>query len=470
MRQRNEPRRGQATILGGVMFLLIAVLLTGYLLEMFSIQREMNLRDAQANQERLDISDVFFGAEAEYTSPNATSIQTGMGTFNTSIDADPYFAINSTDTDGVFNPLGNGDFTSGTDGWFFTYSYVDASYGAAGAWTTEPTGAQTGPGAVWMDFYFNPDPGNRAYATLNWSSPVYFDLEAVGVASIDDIFLNYGFFTTIHDSVQSSTLNVYLVNSTNEFLIDSTSISGVDDQWQIVEDEDLTSAIGSSGWYTLVFSADIELRHAGSGRPEFRLFLDDVEFEMNFQAHVMDWNFTYTLNQDSTTLSDLEMVFSSHYNTSAIQSIYIIDRTSDRSVPLSRSSMSDSDVKLTFPISGSDIQNYIDQSSNNITFRIYSVSSNPFQHMGATPTLDVAFTGTKEKILISLRNFGGVSFTVKSIWINDYSGHTQKEVDLRVNPGDIYTYQAAYNWTAGEFTIKVITAKGSKATTTATAR
>jgi len=52
------------------MFLMIAMLLTGYLLEMFTIQREMNLRDVQANQERLEISEVFFGAKAEYTSPD----------------------------------------------------------------------------------------------------------------------------------------------------------------------------------------------------------------------------------------------------------------------------------------------------------------------------------------------------------------------------------------------------------------
>ena len=88
MRQ-GKPRKGQATILGGVLFLLIAVLLTGYLYEMFSIQREMNLQDAQGNQERLDISDVFFGAKAEYSSPNGTSITSGVGTFNSSTDADP---------------------------------------------------------------------------------------------------------------------------------------------------------------------------------------------------------------------------------------------------------------------------------------------------------------------------------------------------------------------------------------------
>ncbi len=220
----------------------------------------------------------------------------------------------------------------------------------------------------------------------------------------------------------------------------------------------------------MVFTSDVELKWLGSDRPEFKLFIDDVEFEMNFLNYVLDWDFKYTLNQDATTVSDLEMVFTRHYNTSVIQSMYIIDQTSDRSVLLSRSMMSDTDGKLTSPISGTDIQNYIDQDSNNVTFRIYSVSSNPFQHTGATPTLNVAYSGTQANVLISFRNFGGIPLTVTSLWINDYSGHTQIEVDLRVSPGDLYTYQAAYAWTAGEFTIKAITSKGSKAVTKATAR
>ena len=470
MRLRNKPRRGQATIIGGVMFLLIAMLLTGYLLEMFTVQREMNLRDVRANQERLEISDVFFGAEAEYTPPNATSIVIGAGTFDELTD--PYFNISSAATDGVANPLGNGDFASGSEGWYFTYSYIDATYGASGAYTNEPTGSQTGTGALFMDFYYNPSPGQHAYATLNWSTQVYFDLESLGVV-IDSVTLDYGYFTTIHRSVDESTLEVYLVNSENAELRigDSIDISEIDDEWQVVEDAtDLKTFISVSGWYTLVFTADVDLKHLGSERPEFRIFIDDVSFVVNFQGHVLDWEFAYILNQDSITLSTLEMVFSSHYDTSVIQSLYIIDQTSGRSVLLLRSTMSDAEVKLTFPISGSDIQKYISQDNNNITFRIYTVSANPFRHVGATPTLDIAYTGNQENILISLRNPGGVSFTVKSLWINDYMGHTQFEVDLRVSPGDIYTYQASHTWTGGEFTIKAITAKGSKAVTKATAK
>ncbi len=469
MRLRNKPRRGQATIIGGVMFLMIAMLLTGYLLEMFTVQREMNLRDVQANQERLEISEVFFGAKAEYTPEYPPMIVTeGEGTFYES--GDPYFNISSEATSGVANPLGNGDFASGSEGWYFTYSYIDATYGASGAYSNEATGSQTGTGAIFMDFYFNPNPSLYAYATLNWSTQVYFDLESLG-ASIDSITLDYGYFTTIHRSVTSSTLEVYLVNSSNvEFPIDSIPISKTDERWQIVEDDtDINTFISESGWYTLVFTADVKLKQLGSDRPEIQIFIDDVSLNVNFQGHVLDWEFAYVLNQDSITLSTLEMVFSSHYNESVIQSLYIIDQTSGRSDLLSRSTMSDSEVKLTFPISGSDIQKYISQ-DNNITFRIYTTSPNPFRHVGATPTLDIAYTGNQEKILISLRNPGGVSFTVKSIWINDYSGHNQTEVDLRVSPGDIYTYQASHSWTAGEFTIKAITAKGSKAVTKATAK
>lgn len=470
MRLRNKPRRGQATIIGGVMFLLIAMLLTGYLLEMFTVQREMNLRDVRANQERLEISEIFFGAEAEYTPEYPPVIVTeGEGIFNES--GDPYFNISSAVTAGVANPLGNGDFASSSEGWYFTYSYIDATYGASGAYTNEATGSQTGTGAIFMDFYYNPAPSKYAYATLNWSTQVYFDLESLG-EGIDSITLDYGYFTTTHRSVDESTLEVYLVDSENvEFPIDSIDISDFDDEWQIVEDAaDLKTFISVSGWYTLVFTADVQLKPLSSDRPEFKVFIDDVSINVNFHGHVLDWEFAYVLNQDSITLSTLEMVFSSHYDTSVIQSLYIIDQASGRSVLLSRSTMSDSEVKLTFPISGSDIQKYISQDNNNITFRIYTVSANPFRHVGATPTLDIAYTGDQENILISLRNPGGVSFTVKSLWINDYTGHTQFEVDLRVSPGDIYTYQASYNWTGGEFTIKAITDKGSKAVTKATAK
>jgi len=472
LRLLENTRRGQATILGGVLFLLIAMLLTGYLFELFTVQREMNQQDLESTRERLEITDVFFGSKAEYTSPNSTTITTGTGTFDTSENADPYANINSTFTYGITDPLGNGDFQRNADGWYFSYSYIDATHGASGAYSTEPTGSQTGPGAIYMDFYYDPSPSSFSYATLNWSAPIYFDLDAIDELAIENVTLSYGFFTSIADpgKISDATLSVFVVNSTgSEYSIPSIDVDDESLAWEEPSNIDISDAVSGSDWYTLKFSVYVKLKKSGSGRPEHRLFLDDIEVNVHFQNHVLDWEYVYTLNQDPTDISELEMSFTGHYNKSIIQALSVIDQTNDRHVLLSQATISEADVKLTFPISGTDIQRYIDQETNNITFRVYAVSSDAFQNIAATPTLDVSYTGTRDTILIPIQNTGGVPVSVTSIWINDYTGHTQYEVDFQIGPGQTYIYEASHAWTPGEYMIKAITTKGSMTVTTVTA-
>lgn len=497
MKLHKVKRRGQATAIGGVFFLLIAILLTNFLYEVISIQQEMNQFDSDRAQERVDISKVFFGNYAKYNMPN-TIKQTidGEGTSVPVVDiTNPISSLNFT---GSLNPLVNGEFTSDVRGWYFTRTYDPRVFpvtGGSGAYTTEVTGSTSGAGAVYMDFLFNPPSSETARARLEWSRFVNIDLESIG-GSVDSSKLTLGRKCTVYDNVLQSTIKTSIIDPdegrhdgslVGMALVSPEPILDTEAEWQIktyqfLEEDgrDVIQAKGS-GQYRVVISLEVELKHSATTIPEIKMLIDDVNLEIEFTNHILDLQFSYTLTQSPNLIAELGMVFQSHYGAlegahdiDVVQGIYIKDQTTttERWVPLSLSSISTADLKLKYDFSGSDLQNYISARKSNykeITFRCYTIGSKDFEGVFSVPTLDTLYySETHDAVIVSIRNWGGVTISIVSVWVNDYSGHNQHPqptidtwLDFPISPGETYKLVVPHNWKAGEVKVKIVTSKGT---------
>ena len=459
----HNSKRGQATIIGGVMFLIIAVLLTSFLYEVFSVQSKMNLFDALRSSERIQISKVFFGAKAIYDIPNTTNVYTASTSFfNTSPNPDPYAVLTSKYTNATIHPLVNGDFSKDSSGWFFTRSYIGANKGASGAYTTDVIGSESGAGAVYMDFMYNP-PSGLATAIMNWTTNVYFDLESIGgKTAVTNITLSFGRYCSIYNNVERSHLSIYIIDPLgSEHKIKSYELLDVDSNWIKENDILITNLINTTGWYKLIFSLNVTVKSSALVMPELKLYLDDVDIEVNFINHLIDWSFTFYLNQEPPVIEELKMALTTRYNKTIIQTIYILDQSSNNFIKISSATISNVDVKLEFTFTGSDIQYYVSPTNRAITFRIYSVSNKPFEIISASPNIATFYTGVTNKMVIYLYNPGGIPVRVISLWIIDYTGHTHLDIDIQISPGETYTYVVNRTWTAGEYIFKVITSRGT---------
>ncbi len=472
-RSSSRGRRGQATAIGSILFLMVTILLINFLYEVYMIQIEMSQFDAERTQERVEISSVFFGDRRTYPSPNSTTISVGSGTdpFNP-----PY--INSTLLSGHTYPLLNMNFTRNDEGWTFTKSYTGTSLGASGAYTTDVPGSPSGAGAIYVDFAYNPPSGSTVSAVMNWTSRFYINLEVLGGSeAVVSVSLSWGRKCVVYTSVQSADMKVYFENSSGvQSLIDSATITDVDSSWIQRNNIPISlSSVKRSGWYKIIIVTTVTLAHSLAESPEFKAYLDDIGLDIYTKAQVVDWTSTFMINEDPTLIDQLDITYVGHYNITLIQSFYVYDFSSERWILFDRSLISSTPRTLKFTLAGADVQKYV-SADGLVKTRVYAVASptEPFQCIADEHTLSDYYSGATDRITITFRNSGGVSIRLVSLWIIDSVAHhhfdstSNPPFNIFLSPGETGTYTAHLNWTFGKYKFKVVTDKGTMATYAAT--
>lgn len=465
MRRLKRSRRGQATAIGSLFFFVIAVLLVNFLYEINMIQIEMNQFDAERAQERIEISAVLFGDQKTYSAPNSTTIISGSG-----IDpfTDPY--VTAVLTTNKTYPIPNMYFDKDADGWTFSFSYYgtgSGSSGASGSFTTEPpTGSSSGAGAIYASFTYNPPSGTTAGVIMNWTTRFYIDLESLGGASaIDSASLSWERICSEYDIVRSASVELYLRDADGVYhLVQSVSIP--DRSSWIKSTNDVKSLITKSGWYNVIIKITAELGHSGATTPTFKMYLDDIVLTLNTNSYVTDWYGTFAILEDPLSIKEIDIVYAGHYNVTLSQSVYILDASSERWILLDRSTISTSSRTLRFTLSGVDVSKYVSPQGY-VKIRVFAAYSSVFKCIADSMTLTDYFTGSRDYIVLTFRNIGGVYIHLVSLWVIDSLGHhhfdsqSTPSFDLYLSPGEKKTYRLSYSWSEGTYIFKVVTEKGT---------
>ena len=450
--------------------MLIVTALMFFLYELIYLQNHMNSVELEKAQERVEITSVYFGNREDYVTPNQTT-----PVIYSSYDTSSYpVAIYSNDTTGYIYLLGNGDFRKSDDGWFLSKSYSGAVEGGSGGYTTEVTGSESGPGAVYLDFLNNPPAGNYSTLIMNLTRSVYLDLSMYGNASdsyanITDVSLLWGSKCVEFSNIQDATITFVLKfkDSGEEFIGTREYITDVQANW-LSRTENATSWVKDkgTGWYVINLMLNVTLKHSASLMPELKLLVDDLEIKVTFEQHISDWYFTFNIKQNPQIIQELTMSYTSRYNTSLIQDntpitqiLSIVDSTTGNSMQIASGGASATEVKNVFTYSASEIQNYISVDGE-ITFRVYTIATKPF-FVNASALIYVFHIETTDNIMIYIENLGTKSISLMSLWFRDYTGNHHYEIDIEMPIGVTYLYELPYNWTAGEFYFKVSTKKGT---------
>ncbi len=464
VRVRNV-RGGQATAIGSVLFFMIAVILVGFLYDVYMVQAEMIQFDASRNQERFGIREAVFGAFNSYTKnatyPENTTILTGTtsgNVFNPGVVSAP--------TTGINYPSANMNFTDASSGWSFSRSYYgtgSASVGAAGFYSLDTAGSPSGPGLIYSDFTFNPPPGKDAGAVMNWTTRFYINMSKLG--TVTKTFLSIGKKCTTFFAVSGSKayLSVYL-NSTPVY---TETISKTDIGWsQISVDisSPPTSFTWSSGWYNLVLTIDASLSRSGTGPPEFKMYFDDVGLQVQTSSYVADWSALFYIYSTKTTTRSFDFDLTTRYDASTPveQYVYIKDVTRNGWVLLGVATIFAFPSTISYSITGTAVQNYISD-QRTIEIRIYATLPNNFTGTADKLTLVALSVGVggQNQIVVTFENTGGVEVSIVSLWIIDSIGHTRISINLLISPTSTQTYVANYAWSSGKYTFKVVSSRGN---------
>jgi len=446
--------KGQASVIGAILFFTIAILLIGFMYEVYSIQAAMSKFDTDRAQERLEISDALFGDLKTYSNPTATNI-TGLG--------DPFFmnstfplTINSTLTSGNTFPVPNMNYTTSADYWSFTRSYYGTGLGSTGA---------SGAGGVYADFRYTPPLGRYAGAYMNWTTRFYIDLTELG--SLTSAKLSWGRRVTLFDAVTGPLLGgrcpmrIYLTGPDNvERKIDEVAISEVDASW--VQRSNIavsTSFFPASGWYKIVIVTQVELGWSVFGS-RFQVYLDDIGLILYANIHAVNWYGSFTMAEAPTLVEQIDVSYTGRFNVSRSQNLYIMDASNNRWVLLGTSAVSTSSRTFKYTFTGADVQKYISKTGE-IKVRVYAVGVETFMCIADSMSVKDYFTGTTGKITLTFKNTGGVNVQLVSLWIIDSQGHHRFNLDINLSPGQTMQQTIVHSWSYGEYTFKAVTDKGT---------
>ncbi|MFQ6076752.1 MAG: hypothetical protein ACE5Z5_11565 [Candidatus Bathyarchaeia archaeon] len=292
-----------------------------------------------------------------------------------------------------------------------------------------------------------------------------------GSALIDSVTLSWGRRCTVYLSVSDpAKTSVYFQDAEGvDHLVDDVEVDDTDINWVQAHGKKVyQSWITSSGWYKIIIVVQVELQNSRRNPPELKMYFDDIGLEIRTLTQITDWYASFTINEDPTLITQLDIAYTGHYNTTLSQGLYVLDATNNGWVLLEGSTISTSSKTLRFTLTGADVQNYV-SNPGDIQIRAYAITPTPFTCTADSLTLSDYFTEGNNRITITLKNTGGTTAHLVSLWIIGSIGHHRHDLDLNLSPGQSITYVATHSWSHGEYTFKITTDKGTIAMYTATA-
>ena len=470
-----KVKKAQATAIGGLLFLVIVMLLVGFQLEFNQVQVEMNISDAERAEERVEISDVFFGQIKTYT--NSSSFPPFAWKANIADGGNPFTTglIAKRET-GILRPIPNMNFTESANPWVFQRILINANSGASGTLTTETIDSLSGSSGIFSDFAFNPPSGQTSSAKMNWTLSFFVDLTSLG-NTVESATLSIGKkVVKFVNVVGSGEINVYLKNpngSTYKLL--NFVVTGSDSNWVHTNKPISVNNFTQSGFYTIIVESKATLSRSNVETPEFKVLFDDIGILLKSTLYVTDWEATFRIDEPTLILKKFMVSIVSRYDVdNVMQSIYIKDHFANRWDLLDTSFVSTLSTTKTFKFDlafGHQLQRYIGVGTQlqNITLRIVSIKPNSFKAFSNGISLTDFFIQSRNSLVITIKNLSGKPVTIKSLWISNPSVTRRFELNMLLRGGEEVIRVINFVWTPGDHSFKIVTTRGTMALFSSTA-
>ncbi|MEM4311815.1 MAG: hypothetical protein QXX95_05445 [Nitrososphaerales archaeon] len=475
--QRAE-RKAQATAIGGLLFLIIVMTLVGFQLEFNQAQVEIGISDAERAEERIEISDVFFGQMKTYT--NKTTFPPFSWKATVSDGGNPFTdGLKAKSTQGILTPIYNMNFTITATPWVFQRSLINATTGASGSVTTEGTDSLSGAPGIFSDFLNNPPPGQTSLAVMNWTVTFFVDLTQLG-NTVSSATLSFGkkvvkYLNVVGPSEEKILFYLRKPSATSDTLLHKIRVTQEDANWVHTNLAIGANNFTQSGFYTLIIQSKAKLSRSSLSTPEFKVLFDDVGIKLVSTVYVADWQATFRIDEPTLIVKKFMTSSITRYNTSdVLQSIYIRDHIAGKWDFLDTSLVGTLPSTKTFKFDlafGPQLQKYIGTGAQlqNITLRFYSIKSSPYKVFSDGIILKDFFVENRNSLVITLKNFGGKTVTIKSLWISDASKSKRFELNLLLKGGEEMVRVIDFRWSPGDHNFKIITTRGTAALFSSTA-
>ena len=405
--------------------------------------------------------------------------------------------ITSQSTAGYNYPLVNMNFTTTNDGWFLTKTYPAGVYlGCSGGWTPESRGAgsASGPGFIYTCVNYNPPSGTRFFQA-NWTTSFYIDHSKTG--AITDVRFSWGRLVSYNlflYGLESAIIYVHLIQPDGTVRqIPIPTVGGGpsntiryttagDNGWQYQYGVSVNSAwFTSDGTYRLIIRSDVT-RSYTTTYDEFVIFFDDVGIQLTGAgSSVVDWYATFKLDEDPYSVGAITIIYTSRYDTSVTQHVYIYDYTAKAWALLGVSRVSTSSVTVTYDVAVavgggvlSDVQKYICFKSavyppatipsvpGEVRVRVYVSNPTSFTAYNEYVGLE-DFWATTSYISVKLANRGYLTANITALWIIDSTGHTRFPLNILLSPGETIVLSEQHTWGPGGYTVRIVTERGNLA-------
>lgn len=452
--------RGQATIIGAVLFFAVAVLLVNFLYEVSQLQYSLVQYDQDRAQERFEISSAFFGGiKTNY--PNSTTPEGSGQISNLNMSDQQYITFQSNSTIIKQYPVDNMNFTYNRNGWLF-----------------QSTSRARGVTAAFVQYEGNPSPGSRAgsvYSSLQgrsrgpyWLNWTYYFTYSGGAPAA--AYFSWARKVANWTQISTSTVYVTLQDPTagSPTIITSASVNSTSpDQGAWLYETDMpvsASLFEAAGTYALTVALYASTK--SSTKANIWVSFDDVGIVLETeQGCSTDWYSTFKLSEVPNDITALKFQYTGHYSTTVFQTLYLWDYETNDWHELSKSTVRESDLTQG-PFEVTDfVERYVSPLGE-VNVRIRGEAAVESITCYADQLLLTDNFKDRTKFAIQIENIGSSRIDIVAIWIDNSTHHERITLKPAITlvQGETYTY---INYTTGlyfstcTYEIKALTQRGN---------
>ena len=474
---------------------------------MIQAENHAAVADTQKNQEKLSISQVFYGGTQSYTPTqayvagstcnnlcgvNMTTASSGrfggtiMNQNNTLYHAYAPFNFTSPMNNPTLQALSNSNFTSNTNGWTFA-----STSSVSGDFSSSNGNPSPGSGVGSMELYFT-CVGTATFKG-NATTRFYINPSSGGVGPIANSQFSWAEYVPVLNSrsISSATLTVYLVDentapSFTTYTLTQLSLAGPDASWKyrtaissLQSGGTIASKLVHTGYYDIVINLNVQT--TSKCYSQYFFYFDDIGLNYlgnSYFLYQTDWAYTFVLAQASSVVTQLSFSLTTAYNqTSPTQSVYLYDWLNKKYLLFSNVTTSVGADVISVNVNFNSTlapQNLIN-GANELVLRVQSVAyaTSSTVHRIETDVQSSAYLSltvwysSSNAVTFTLQNQGPVQMEVVSLVIIDAGGHhyfnstTTPAFDVVLYPGKVVVTQIQYSWVPGLSTFYFVTARGN---------
>ena len=374
-------------------------------------------------------------------------------------------------------------------------------------------GSSSGPGSIYTDFTFNQGIADTEEGIGNWTAQFTLTPSEVSALQSGSSTMEFTVGDNLPAAYNSSaaggspTVTAYLqdASSGNAITLGFNPTPPSSGAWTVSY---YTLSGGtlhtfftsySGGTYNLILETAITLNGQSNSAAEQRVYFDDTGIELSLTSSYSGAVCPrFALSQSPSSVRDLTASFTTSYTATVTQTVYFwnfaegaLSQVSVATVGTTATTLSVDLGQLfgqgaveqfiqtlsgTHNISPSGCSGSISTSRGTVLMEVYAAAPSSFTGTLSSATVTDFYTDTGHVSLI-ISNPGTTPLHLVSLWITGPAGATQfastltgsSHFEAWIAPGGAVGVTISYGWSPGQYTVELVSDRGSIFTTTAAA-